>query len=596
MKIDFVELRNYRKLKLTHIDFDDNRTLFTGANNSGKTSAILALRTFLGDTKKLTLRDVSIENWATLDAIGAAWENDDEPPATFVDLLPSLDLWLHVPANEIHHVVHILPTLDWTSGLLGVRLQYDINDAGQLKEHYLDARRKALSKHENADADRPRPKVEPENLTGFLDGTFRKYLTVNCFPLDPSKSEKPAANGVAQPQELPDDLLPLDDRPFKNLIRVNEIPASPLEQGDPSGDAVDGSNAPRLRRRLSDQVRNYYDRHLDSADDLSADDIAALGAIYDAERAFDSRLKSGFEGALDELAELNVPGVHNPSIAFNTQLRGEEGLKHGTAIQYQISAPAKASDPVRHLPESYAGLGYQRLISMIFLLMQFREDWMAPPASNTADIAPTPLIHLVLIEEPEAHLHAQVQQVFINKAYNVLRKHARLGDKTGFTTQMIVSTHSSHVAHEVDFANLRYFRRHPAHAPGCAPTTTVANLSHVFGNDLDTERFVKRYLKSTDCDLFFADAAIFVEGQAERILVPHFIRHHFPSLWRRYTTLIDLGGAHAHRLEPLVNSLGLNVLVISDLDAAKPTKITNKNGVETTVNRAARPVVGDGQV
>ena len=152
------------------------------------------------------------------------------------------------------------------------------------------------------------------------------------------------------------------------------------------------------------------------------------------------------------------------------------------------------------------------------------------------------------------------------------------------------------MAHEVDFANLRYFRRHPSDSPGNAPTTTVANLSNVFGKDEETERFVKRYLKSTDCDLFFADGAIFVEGQAERILIPHFIRHHFPSLWRRYTSLIDLGGAHAHRLEPLVRTLGLTVLVISDLDAAKPTQVTKSDGVETTVNRAAKPSLGNGQV
>lgn len=574
MKLKFIELRNYRKLKSTRINFDEKRTLFVGANNSGKTSAMLSLRTFLGDTKKLTLRDVSIANWAALDLIGDAWEADDEPAGSFAELLPSLDLWLDVPASEIHHVVHIIPTIDWTSGLLGVRLQYDIDSEEQLKEHYLEARSKAHTRNEKAEDGRPKPQIRPESLTDFLDGAFRKYITVNCFPLDPVKNLAPSQTGVAQPQSLPEDILPLDDRPFANLIKVDEIPASPLEQGDPSVDASDGSGAPKLRRRLSDQVRSYYDRHLDNADDLSPDDIAALGSIYDAEQAFDGRLKSGFEGALDELAELNVPGVHNPSIAFNTQLRGEEGLKHGTAIQYQVSNPANDGDPVRHLPESYAGLGYQRLISMIFLLMQFRQDWMSPPATASNNAAPTPLVHLVLIEEPEAHLHAQVQQVFINKAYDVLRNHSRLGNETGLTTQMIVSTHSSHVAHEVDFANLRYFRRHPSDSPGSAPTTTVANLSNVFGKDEETERFVKRYLKSTDCDLFFADGAIFVEGQAERILIPHFIRHHFPSLWRRYTSLIDLGGAHAHRLEPLVRTLGLTVLVISDLDAAKPTQVT----------------------
>jgi predicted ATP-dependent endonuclease of OLD family len=61
-------------------------------------------------------------------------------------------------------------------------------------------------------------------------------------------------------------------------------------------------------------------------------------------------------------------------------------------------------------------------------------------------------LHLVLVEEPEAHLHAQVQQVFINKAYSVLRDHEDLGAGQGLQTQLIVSTHSSHVAHETKFA------------------------------------------------------------------------------------------------------------------------------------------------
>ena len=329
-----------------------NARCSSGANNSGKTSAMLSLRTFLEITKKLTLRDVSIANWAGLDLIGNAWEADDEPRVPLPNFFRRLTSGLMSPASEIHHVVHIIPTIDWTSGLLGVRLQYDIDNEDQLKEHYLEARSKAHAKNEKAEDGRPKPQIRPESLTDFLDGTFRKYLTVNCFPLDPVKNVAPTQTGVAQPQSLPEDILPLDDRPFANLIKVDEIPASPLEQGDPSGDGSDGSGAPRLRRRLSDQVRSYYDRHLDNADDLSPDDIAALGSIYDAEQAFDGRLKSGFEGALDELAELNVPGVHNPSIAFNTQLRGEEGLKHGTAIQYQVSNPANAGDPVRHLPES----------------------------------------------------------------------------------------------------------------------------------------------------------------------------------------------------------------------------------------------------
>ena len=95
---------------------------------------------------------------------------------------------------------------------------------------------------------------------------------------------------------------------------------------------------------------------------------------------------------------------------------------------------------------------------------------------------------------------------------------------------MIVSTHSSHIAHELDFTNLRYFSREPVKEKGKIPLATVVNLSETFGDENDTSKFAARYIKSTHCDLFFADAVILVEGSAERMLVPHFIRHHFTKL------------------------------------------------------------------
>ena len=46
MRIECVEVQNFRKVKATRIDFDKEQTLLVGANNSGKTSAMLALRCF----------------------------------------------------------------------------------------------------------------------------------------------------------------------------------------------------------------------------------------------------------------------------------------------------------------------------------------------------------------------------------------------------------------------------------------------------------------------------------------------------------------------------------------------------------------------
>jgi predicted ATP-dependent endonuclease of OLD family len=121
-------------------------------------------------------------------------------------------------------------------------------------------------------------------------------------------------------------------------------------------------------------------------------------------------------------------------------------------------------------------------------------------------------------------------------------------------------------------------------------------MSNVYGEDTDTLRFVKRYIKATDCDLFFADGAIFVEGQAERILVPHFIRHHFGDLWRRYISLIDLGGSNAPRFKPLIKALGLTSLVITDLDTCLPTEVQTASGGTTTRNKKAKPKFGEKQV
>jgi len=181
----------------------------------------------------------------------------------------------------------------------------------------------------------------------------------------------------------------------------------------------------------------------------------------------------------------------------------------------------------------------------------------------------------VIIEEPEAHLHAQVQQVFVRKAYDVLREHPNLKNNKNFSTQLIISTHSNHIAHEVDFKNIRYFKRRSGKT---VPISTVVNLSETFGNkdkdkttkEAETTKFAIRYLKTTHCDLFFADAVILVEGSAERMLVPHFIRNEYSDLVPAYISLLEIGGRHAHRLQPLIEDLGIITLIITDLDSMDP--------------------------
>lgn len=395
-------------------------------------------------------------------------------------------------------------------------------------------------------------------------------------PLDPEKLVSPK-NGIATPQALSVGSEPIEGDPFKKLIRIDEISAQRgfgfATASNRGSDSEEGGTS-RGGRKLSSQLRNYYTQHLDPFDQPEPKDLEALQALHSAQAAFGERLATCFSTALKELEDIGYPGVTDPKLTITTSIKPIDGLNHASAVQYEVPTHLKDGKGFAHrLPEDSNGLGYQNLVSIVFALMGFRDKWMKvgkASKSTAPEEALRPPLHLVLIEEPEAHLHAQVQQVFIKQAYDVLRKHDQLKDAKDLCTQLVISTHSSHLAHEADFASLRYFRRLPVKAEGgSVPVSCVVNLSETFGSGKETGRFVRRYLKATHCDLFFADGAVLVEGPAERILVPHFVRKRdqYEYLRRCYITWLEIGGSHAHRLKPLLEHLGLNTLIITDLDS-----------------------------
>ncbi|MFV0627289.1 MAG: ATP-dependent nuclease [Alphaproteobacteria bacterium] len=558
MRIADIKIRNFRKLKNVFIDLRDDTTVFIGANNSGKTSAMVAIKQFLTQAK-FNIYDFTLPNHAKIKEIGSSLESETaEAPVVrdlslWKEILPSLDLWFEVGNDDIHYVSHILPTLDWAGGNLGIRLQYQPDDIEALYIDYKEARRhiedlktKARTGGATCDTD-----LFPKDMFDFLKQkqNLQKYFSVKFYVLDPAQKDTE--------QELLGE--PIKDNPLTGLIRIDEINA----QRGLNDDATDIPAAEQ--RKLSQQLTEYYNQHLDPSKDPTEKDIQALDAIYKAQQSFSETMSEGFKPALDELGTLGYPGFYNPNIAINPHLKPTDGLDHGSALQYKLDGCEDS-----FLPETYNGLGYQNLIFMAFRLIRFRDSWLKIGKQKSVQPAGTsieyPPIHLVLVEEPEAHLHPQAQQVFIKQAYKILtnRPEIRIGN---LTTQLVITTHSSHITHECEFAQLRYFKRIQP-AAGEVQSSTVVNLSNMFGTDTATEQFVSRYIKLTHCDLFFADAAILIEGDAERILLPHFICRS-NCLNQSYISLLSIGGSHAHKLKPFMETLGIPTLIITDLDATE---------------------------
>lgn len=602
MRIQHVEISNFRKLLSVRIDFANETTLLVGANNSGKSSAMLALRRFLvSKASAFRLQDLTLCHLAKLDEIGKEWES---PPANFeiptakdwADWLPSLDIWVSADQGEFHFIRDLIPSFAWRGGLVGMRFLLEPDDMNTLYTDYRKERARVAELEDVLEREQPPGSpltLWPQSLHDYLNRRLGDKFKVRWYRLNPLQLKKPdKATRMAQMQQLTATTLPLESNPLSGLIRVHEINAQ-RGFGDHSDDNQGDTARTSGARKLSEQLRSYYSRHLDPGDSPDISDLEALRAIEAAQSAFDTRLSSSFGPAIREVEGLGYPGRNDPRIKVASRLATTDGMNHEAAVLFELdSIQGAPGAPPLHLPETANGLGYQNLISMIFRLMSFRDEWLRKTRAATAEVIDRiEPIHLVLIEEPEAHLHVQVQQVFVRHAYQVLCRDTLLERYPNLRTQLLVSTHSSHVTHEVEYQNLRYFRRLPAGMYGIGvPVSTVSNLSNVFGEGTKTKEFVTRYLRAQHADIFFADAVILVEGSAERMMLPHFLRNKFPFLDRCYITTLDIGGSHAHRLRPLIDALGILTLVITDLDAGfnKAAKPVLRNSDQITNNPTLR--------
>jgi putative ATP-dependent endonuclease of the OLD family len=224
-------------------------------------------------------------------------------------------------------------------------------------------------------------------------------------------------------------------------------------------------------------------------------------------------------------------------------------------------------------------LGFKNLIYMAIQISHFHLQWMRTEKNR-------PLCQLIFIEEPEVHLHAQVQQTFITNIWNIISSAAKeTGDET-LVPQFLVTTHSSHILDAVDFAKVRHFQRCVLDGED-RKTVTTLNASKVQnlrefkpepfqsdGKEISQEdalKFLKRYLKLTHCDLFFADAAILVEGTVEKLLLPKMVEKSMPNLCTIYLSILEVGGAYAHRFSGLLKFLNIPYLIITDLDSVEAT-------------------------
>lgn len=559
MKLQAYRLQNYRRLRDVVIELDDKISIFVGANNSGKTSAVQGLYSLLrGEAKRFELFDFSAALWSSIDEIGEAAADDDVAKSLPVI---SLDMWFRVGEEDLVVAMPLLPSTDWDGKCVGLRVTFEPKSPVELVHRFKELREKgnaaasalaakvAAANGDGAADVAPPPDVSgyrpwPESLTKYLTKELSAEYTFRYYVLDEREFDGYREKAPDySPLPIAGDKDKGGAAVIKSLLKVDFLRAQ-RHLDDP--DEGTSSRSENLSRKLS----RFYQRHLEKR----GDDHQALQALDASEKGLNFHLQEVFKDTLDRLKKLGYPGVNNPDIVIRAALEPSTVLGQDAKVHYVVPGDVPA-----HLPDSYNGLGFKNLVYMVVELLDLHERWNR----DEAERAP---LHLVFIEEPEAHLHAQIQQVFIRNVLKLLDEDK--DQDSFFHTQLVVTTHSPHILYERGFSPIRYFRRVSAELEH---HTDVRNLSRFKSGDNEkaAREFLQRYLKLTHCDLFFSDAAVLVEGNVERLLMPAMIETAAPRLRSSALTILEVGGAFAHRFQELIEFVGLTTLVVTDLDSVE---------------------------
>ena len=163
---------------------------------------------------------------------------------------------------------------------------------------------------------------------------------------------------------------------------------------------------------------------------------------------------------------------------------------------------------------------------------------------------------LLLIEEPEAHLHAQRQL----RAMKFLQDQAK--DKG---IQIIVTTHSPNLASAIDLNNIVMIDNGRAYSMAEGQTKLEPS----------DYRFLQRFLDVTKANLFFARGVVIVEGDAENILLPTLARLLGRDFTEHGVSIVNVGGVGLRRYARIFQrkdvkneekQLRIQVACVTDMD------------------------------
>lgn len=330
-----------------------------------------------------------------------------------------------------------------------------------------------------------------------------------------------------------------DQFKIKDLIELKTITANKI------------SNDNSLSKAFSKIVKYRYESQLLKSDRETLDD-----SIEKINNTVTGQISSTHTSFINETLT-KIESEDHLRVLLRSDLNFEKLLNNLITYEY--------SEKDFNIPENQFGLGYSNLMAILAEIIDYVE--------KRPNQAFQSKINIVSIEEPEAYMHPQMQELFIkhiNDAITFLLSH----NNKSINSQIVITTHSAHILNSKihsgnTFDNINYISI-------IDNQSNVVNLSDdkIIANDttkLNDLKFIKKHIKFKISEMFFSDAVFFVEGVTEETLLQYYIDND-DDLRNYYISVFNINGAHGLVYHDLIKLLQIPVVVITDLDIQRTEK------------------------
>ena len=241
------------------------------------------------------------------------------------------------------------------------------------------------------------------------------------------------------------------------------------------------------------------------------------------------------ESARDDINK-QMLAIAGEELSQNTELIFTEPTFHRIIANLQPE--------IEGLPFSLNGLGYNNLIFTSATLGTLRRS-------------PQFSFRSILVEEPEAHLHPQLQVLLLRYFATVI------GNKEGSEVQVIASSHSPILASQAPIDSIVCVQED-------ANQVTAVSVGAI-EFDPEMKKKLQRFLDATKAELFFARRILMAEGIAEALLLPVLAKAMGGDLKKSAVTIVNADGINFNCFLPLFgqDKISVPVVVLTDGDAPK---------------------------